>query len=186
MALTLANRPFGFRATHHGRGAEVRPRRYTLSTAYNTALYSGDIVKSGTTSENVVVAAAGDTPLGIFDHVEYIDASGKPVWNNYWAASTATLTGSTIYAYVYDDPGLQMEVMFTSIAATDIGQLTNLCDATGAGTVFRLVRVPQRYILDANNVAALNTSTVAAISFLIGEVEFVKHERAGSAVEAAT
>ena len=105
---------------------------YTISDNYGTAIYKGDhVMQSG----GYVIAgtASGSTNLGVFNGCFYIDpTSSKPTWSNYYPASTnVTASGSisggtTIDAYIYDDPYYLFEAQCDgTIAKTDIGKNTD-------------------------------------------------------------
>jgi len=104
---------------------------YTISDNYGTAIFKGDhVMQSG----GYVIAgtASGATNLGVFNGCFYIDpTSKKPTWSNYYPASTnVTASGSisggtTIDAYLYDDPYSLFEAQCDgTIAKTDIGKNT--------------------------------------------------------------
>lgn len=121
--------PFGFRpASHGGGGTPARTnsmRTYRLSTAYNTALFRGDAVKSDG-SGNVVISTAGDALAGIFAGVEWIGSDGKPRWANSWTASTAEKSGTAIIAHVWDDPNMIFEAQSDgSMTRADVNQFCN-------------------------------------------------------------
>lgn len=153
------NAPFGFRPWSHGSGGvPSRLTEYTLSTAYNTALYDGDLVKTDG-GGNVVIAGAGDQVIGVFHGVKYIASDGSIVYRKNWVASTAEQSGSIIKALVYDDPQqLFLAQSVGSMTAADVGQFCNVdtsvagsaltgvsgqqTSATGgAETTFKIVRV---------------------------------------------
>ena len=78
----------------------------TTGTGYNTNIFYGDIVKivsDGTIEKDTGTSTA--TPVGVFLGCQYVNASTKqPVWSQYYPASLSVVSGSTIYAYVADDP----------------------------------------------------------------------------------
>ena len=102
---------------------------YTIADDYNTSIFKGDHVMS---SGGYVIAGttSGATNLGVFNGCFYIDpTSAKPTWSNYYPADTdVTASGSisggtTIDAYIYDDPYYLFEIQCDgTIAKTDIGK----------------------------------------------------------------
>ena len=105
---------------------------YTIGDDYGTAIFKGDHVMQ---ASGLVIAgtASGSTNLGVFNGCFYIDpTSSKPTWSNYYPASTdVTASGSisggtTIDAYIYDDPYYLFEAQCDgTIAKTDIGKNTD-------------------------------------------------------------
>ena len=76
--------------------------------------------------------ASGSTNLGVFNGCFYIDpTSKKPTWSNYYSQVNVTASGSisggtTIDAYIYDDPYTLFEAQCDgTIAKTDIGKNTD-------------------------------------------------------------
>ena len=124
---------FGFRPVGKV-GSGVNNEGTTLCTIadnYNTSIFKGDTVMS---SGGYVIAGtvSGSTNLGVFNGCFYIDpTSAKPTWSNYYPADTnVTASGSitggtTIDAYIYDDPFYLFEAQCDgTIAKTDIGKNT--------------------------------------------------------------
>jgi hypothetical protein len=123
---------FGFRVSRHvAGGCPVRVSEYPLSTAYDTDLFSGDIVKSGAAG-NVVKATAGDAIRGIFLGVKWIASNGDVRFDRFWAADTVEQSGTIIRAMVVDDPFVQMHVQSsTTVVAADLGLFVDLEDGAG-------------------------------------------------------
>ena len=104
---------------------------YTIADNYNTSIFKGDhVMQSG----GYVIAgtASGATNLGVFNGCFYIDpTSKKPTWSNYYSQVNVTASGSisggtTIDAYIYDDPYYLFEAQCDgTIAKTDIGKNTD-------------------------------------------------------------
>lgn len=138
-----SNAPFGLRPVKHLSGGVISPNKlgYTIASGYGTDLFMGDPVDVSGTSVNgkpgIVRATAGDTNkiLGVFAGCSYVNASGQPVWSQYWPAST---TATNIEAFVYDDPNILFEIQAdaTGIAAVDIGLNVNLESGSGSTTTF--------------------------------------------------
>ena len=132
---------FGLRPWNHGNGGTPgRLNEYSLSTAYATSLFQGDLVKSsgtGVTGDgvgNIVIAAAGNQVLGVFWGVKYTATDGSFVFKKNWVASTAEKTGTVITALVFDDPNMLFvgQCVGTTVA-TDIGAWCDI-DTSVAGS----------------------------------------------------
>lgn len=125
---TLA--PFGFRPAFHPSGLD-RAMKYAIAAAYGTAIYKGSPVILNTNGTVVIGTAAADL-LGIFAGVQYVDATGKPCYSNYWPAGQTLLTGTVPEAWVYTDPDIVYEVQADgSIPQTAIG---DQADVTNVGS----------------------------------------------------
>lgn len=118
MSATLA--PFGFRPAYHPSGLD-RASKYTIASAYGTAIYKGQPCILNTNGTVVVGTAAADL-LGIFNGVEFVDPTGKPTYSTFWPAGQTVLAGTTPTAWVWDNPDVVYEVQADgSIAQTAIG-----------------------------------------------------------------
>lgn len=116
--MSAISAPFGFRPSFHNSG-QVRPKAYTIASAYAVNIFQGDPVKlvaGGTvelsTSDGTRTGTvAGITQLGILAGVEYRDALGQPRVSNFWPSGTI---GTEIVAWVYDDPETLFDVQVTN------------------------------------------------------------------------
>lgn len=130
------NTPFGLSPVRHLFGGLIRPNRYTIASAYGTALYLGDPVKVTGSGKDIGIATAGSSGVvtGVFQGCEFIDTNGDTKFSKYWPASTAIKSGTTAYALVLDDPfilyAIQSDV--TGVAAVDIRLLCDLVSGTGS------------------------------------------------------
>ena len=106
------NDPDGFTPAYHMYGGVIRPARMRIQSAYDTAIYSGDMVSL--TSGYITQGTASSTPVGVFYGVYYNDSSGNPTFSKVWTADTATLGSADAEAYVYSDPGIVYEAQFTA------------------------------------------------------------------------
>lgn len=124
--------PFGFREYNHGGGGTPgRLEELRIATDYGTAIGFGDIVKTDGDG-NVALATAGDAMIGVFKGCRYTAPDGSIIFKKNWVASTATQSGSVIYALVNTDPSIFLEAQSDgSMTRADVGQLCNLV----AGTV---------------------------------------------------
>lgn len=106
MSATAA--PYGLQPVYHPSGLD-RATAYTINPTYNTAIYKGDPVilnANGT----VTVGTAAAALLGVFQGCEYVDATGKPTYSNYYPASQAIQSGTAITAWVITDLETVFEV----------------------------------------------------------------------------
>jgi hypothetical protein len=192
---------FGFRPYMPMGGYPGRIGKYTLSSAYNTALFQGDLVKSSGTGSfgraNVNISTGNtDQILGVFHGVEYTAPDGSFVRSKNWTASTATKSGTPIWAYVYDDPNMLFIAQCDgTTVVTDIGAwagvvTTNAGNATtgisgqeistgqGSETTFKIVR-----LIDAQDMMPCRNSDGNQDFFAVGAnglvvVRAIKHELA--------
>lgn len=116
--MSSTSAPFGFRPSYHNSG-QMRPKAYTIASGYAANIFQGDPVKLttagtiqlGTSDGTRSGTTDGITLLGVFAGCQYLDASGKPTISPFWPAS---VTGTEIVAWVYDDPETLYDVQFTN------------------------------------------------------------------------
>jgi hypothetical protein len=116
--MSSTSAPFGFRASFHNSG-QMRPKAYTVTSAYAANIFSGDPVKLATdgtvqlgTSDGTRSGTVdGVKLLGIFAGCQYNDASGKPTISPFWPTGT---TATDIVAWVMDDPETLFDVQYTN------------------------------------------------------------------------
>jgi len=121
----------------------------TAGTGYNTAIFYGDLVKivsDGTIEKDTGTTTA--TPCGVFLGCQYISAvTGQLTFSQYYPASLSVKSGSTILAFVSDDPdqlyraalcsGTTVDTTGVTIAfagRTYIGNNARLVQNTGSTT----------------------------------------------------
>lgn len=125
---TLA--PFGMRPVYHPTGLD-RARAYTIASAYGTAIFKGDPVTLNTNGTVTIGAATADI-LGVFDGVEFIDATGKPTESNFWPAGQTVQSGTAPTAYIWDNPEIVFEIQANgSVAQAAVGDQADFI--VGAG-----------------------------------------------------
>lgn len=103
--------PYGLVPVYHPSGLD-RATAYTINPTYNTAIYKGDPVilnANGT----VTVGTAAAALLGVFMGCEYVDATGKPTYSNFYPASQSVQSGSVITAWVITDLETVYEVQMS-------------------------------------------------------------------------
>jgi len=116
--MSAISAPFGFRPSYHNSG-QMRPKAYTITSAYAANIFSGDpvkltdngVVQLGTSDGTRSGTVDGISLLGIFAGCQYNDASGKPTISPFWPSGA---TGTEIVAWVYDDPETLFDVQYTN------------------------------------------------------------------------
>lgn len=116
--MSSTSAPFGFRASFHNSG-QMRPKAYTIASAYAANIFSGDpvkltdngVIQLGTSDGTRSGTTDGIALLGIFMGCQYLDASGKPTISPFWPSGA---TGTEITAWVLDDPETLFEVQYTN------------------------------------------------------------------------
>jgi len=116
--MSSTSAPFGFRPSYHNSG-QMRPKAYTIASAYAANIFSGDpvkltdngVIQLGTSDGTRSGTVDGISLLGIFAGCQYLDASGKPTISPFWPSGT---TGTEIVAWVYDDPETLFDVQYTN------------------------------------------------------------------------
>jgi hypothetical protein len=140
MANTFA--PFGFSQTS-GTGSSPtfeQVERQIGSTA--SAIYTGDPVTSQSDG-TVAVSSAGTTQIaGIFVGCKYVSAATNQITESaYWPGSGSALSGTTIYAYIVNDPNAQFICQSgnagTAVGLADVGANVNFALGTGSALTGR-------------------------------------------------
>lgn len=117
---------------------------YTLASALGQNIFFGDIVKM-TTSGVINLTTSTEQSRGIFQGVEYTDASGTRQKQKYWASGTVA---TNIVCFVIDDPNVSFEMQFDLAAAsgtTALGKLYNLTGTLSGSTTDGLSRAMLSY-----------------------------------------
>ena len=98
----------------------------TTGTGYNTSIFYGDvvtIVSGGTIEKDTGTSTA--TPCGVFMGCQYISAvTGQLTFSQYYPASLAVKSGSTINAFVADDPDQLFKAVLVAGTTADGNGLT--------------------------------------------------------------
>lgn len=116
--MSSTSAPFGFRPSFHNSG-QMRPKAYTIASAYAANIFSGDpvklidtgVIELGSSDGTRSGTTDGVSLLGIFAGCQYLDASGKPTISPFWPAGA---TGTEIVAWVYDDPETLFDVQYNN------------------------------------------------------------------------
>lgn len=133
---------YGFIPVKHVAGGVIRMNNfedYTIASAYNTALYTGDPVMKVADGSIELATAGSAAYCGIFAGVEYTDSvTGDQVYNAYWPADQ---TATNIKAYVWDDPWIKFKVEAdqdtTPLVAGDVGMNCDHIAGTGSNVTKR-------------------------------------------------
>lgn len=98
----------------------------TTGTGYGTSIFYGDLVKlvsGGTIEKDTGTSTA--TPVGVFMGCQYTSATtGQLTFSQYYPASLAVKSGSTILAFVADDPDQLFKVVLVAGTTADGNGLT--------------------------------------------------------------
>lgn len=122
---------FGLRPIRTLGGAEINQTEHSISTTYATAIYTGDPVQLTGTSDQIILAEAGNVDnLGVFRGCSYVDANGSTVFSPYWPGVSDGK--SDIKAFVIDDPDVIFEIQADACAATEIGLVVVWAAGTGS------------------------------------------------------
>lgn len=128
--MSATSAPFGLRPVYHPTGL-VRAKKYTIASAYGTAIYKNQPVILNTNGTITAGTAAADL-VGVFAGCEYTDSTGKRNVSPNWIAST---TATDIVAWVYDDPDIIFEIQADgSVAQNAIGDAGDLTNASSGST----------------------------------------------------
>lgn len=183
------NAPNGFTVSKHQKGGLHNRRvRYHIAGAYSSDIFNGDAVIPVNTSKNIArPGTAADRLQGVFDNCFYLDPNqSAPQYNRRWPASQAIVTGSSVDAWVIDDPGVIFEVQMSgAFTLAGIGSLADL--VLGTGNTFTKVSADaiDSTTLDASGTVVkvldvVNRPDNAVGSFARVFVEISKHYMAGA------
>lgn len=119
--MSATSAPFGFRPSYHNSG-RITAKAYVIASGYAQNVFQGDpvklvdagVIELGTSDGTRSGTVNGVNLLGIFAGCQYNDSTGRPSLSPFWPASTA---GSEIIAWVYDDPAIIYDVMYTNPSA---------------------------------------------------------------------
>jgi hypothetical protein len=117
----------------------------TSGTGYGTSIYYGDIVtivSGGTIEKDAGTTTA--TPCGVFLGCQYTSATtGQLTFSQYYPASLAVKSGTTINAFVADDPDQLFKAVLvtgTTADSTSSGLLPTFLGRTVIGSNAQLVQ----------------------------------------------
>jgi len=132
------DQPTGFTPVRHFAGGTIRyDDSFTIASAYDTSIFTGDLVSMAATRAGrdiALTADGGAEIIGVFAGCHYTAANGDVVWSPYWAADTATAGSVDAVAHVFTDPNIVYEVQSDGIlAATSVGLFADMV-STHAGS----------------------------------------------------
>ena len=123
---------FGLRPSRHMSGACIKTSEYSIASALAENIFIGDVVQMSGTGTNVVTAAGGNVDnIGVFAGCRYVNAQGDQVFSKYWPTGTVA---TEVVALVWDDPNIIFEGQTDTLAAADVGLLTDWDDGAGAAS----------------------------------------------------
>jgi hypothetical protein len=107
--------------------------RYRIANTFGSSIFSGDVVKLGSSGTVEVITTTTDHVLGTFQGCEYVDpVSRQPIFGRYWPASTSSVDG-TPFAIVNDDPATTYLIQAdATVSLGDVG--INYTVTLGAGS----------------------------------------------------
>lgn len=117
MAYPTVSAPYGLKPINliGGQVFAGATRQFNIASAYGTSIFNGDVVKlvaGGTIEKDTGEATA--TPVGVFLGCSYVNAQGQTIFQQYFPASTAAPTGTSITAFVADDPDQLFKVVLVA------------------------------------------------------------------------
>lgn len=130
------SRPAGFIARRHLNSVPIALSRHHIASGLAANIFTGDAVIPVNTSKNITVATAGVRILGVFDGVQFVNASGEIKFDHNWVSGTAVKANTVPDAWVYDDPKILFYTqMSAAFALADIGAFVDLTKATAGSTL---------------------------------------------------
>jgi len=176
MAYPTVSAPYGLQAINRVDGLPYAGaiRQIPIDSAYNTAIYNGDIVRiaaggeieKSTVTVDSTTAAANNT-VGVFVGVQYVNTQGQTVQAQYYPGNAAA---SSAVAYVVDDPLALFKVAVTfsgNATVTTVNQSivgTNVAVRQGTGSGTTGDSGVSVYATNAQgNAAALPLRVIAAV-----------------------
>lgn len=156
--MSTTSAPFGLIPAYHPSGV-IRPTVYSIRSGYASDILANQpvrIVPSSTGEGTIAAAAIGESLIGTFMGVQYIDANGRFTVANKWTAST---TGTEIQCYVTLDPNIVYNIQANAtMTVADIGKQFDFTTVTAGNTTTGLSQV----MLD------VSSSTTSAAMRVIG------------------
>ena len=127
MAYPTVSAPYGLKPINliGGQVFAGATRLLNIASGYGSSIFYGDVVKlvsTGTIEKDTGKATA--TPVGVFLGCSYVNAQGQTVFAQYFPANTTAPTGTTITAYVADDPDQLFKVALVAGQTEDGNGLT--------------------------------------------------------------
>lgn len=132
------DRPNGLTPVRHLSGGTIRANVYSIAADYATKIHSGSLVSRTGTGRNIALSDADGPAVGVFAGCKYVDVTGEVQFRPYWPAPGAVATGTTVEAYVFDDPQIVFEIQADgAFAEADVGQTADVVVGTGSDSTGR-------------------------------------------------
>ena len=127
MAYPTISAPYGLKPVNliGGQVFAGATRLLNIASGYNTSIFYGDavtLVSTGTIQKDTGTTTA--TPVGVFLGCSYVNSQGQTIFTQYFPANTTAPTGTTITAYVADDPDQLFKAVLVSGTTADGNGLT--------------------------------------------------------------
>jgi hypothetical protein len=129
MAYPTVSAPYGLKPINliGGQVFAGATRLLNIASGYATSIFYGDVVQIDTAGSGTIVKDTGNTtanPVGVFLGCSYVNAQGQTIFTQYFPANTTAPTGTTITAYVADDPDQLFKVVLVAGTTVDGNGLT--------------------------------------------------------------
>ena len=131
--MTTSKALFGFRPSRKRGGTNNHTmNEYPIASAYDTNIFTGDLVRINAGSLEVITTAT-EVVQGVFMGCRYV-ADGEQKFSKYWPANTSA---TDAYAMVADDARTVFEVQAdASVTAGDLYGAQNFGVTLGSGSTF--------------------------------------------------
>lgn len=102
---------FGLRPIYHPTGLD-RGREFQsgIPSGFTSNIFKYQPVSINTSGQVVPITTNGVDFIGVFSGLEYVDATGKPVYSPNWIANTSMQAGSVPRVYVWTDALIVYEI----------------------------------------------------------------------------
>ena len=129
MAYPTVSAPYGLKPINliGGQVFAGATRLLNIASGYATSIFYGDVVQIDTAGSGTIVKDTGNTtanPVGVFLGCSYVNSQGQTIFTQYFPANTTAPTGTTITAYVADDPDQLFKVVLVAGTTVDGNGLT--------------------------------------------------------------
>lgn len=107
--MSAALQPFGLKPVYHSSGLD-RAIAYTGGLSSSATLYqfSPVSINAGLLTNDQATGAAAGTTFGVFDGIEYTDASGRRAVSKWYSSALGTITDQLVWVWI--DPETVYEV----------------------------------------------------------------------------
>ena len=128
MAYPTVDAPYGLKPINliGGQVFAGATRQLNITASYATSIFYGDavlLVSGGTVEKDTGTTTA--TPVGTFMGCQYVSATtGQLTFSQYYPASLAVKSGTSVVAFVSDDPDQLFKVVLVSGTTADGNGLT--------------------------------------------------------------